>query len=140
MTDAALRHVPVDLQEARVFLAVARGFLADANAQGLRATGRQLLLFQACLAACDAGLIAVGYKVEGSDGGHVLRFDATVEHLGLDAELLDELHNAREVRTGSAYRAGLAFDEQADATAETAKRLLAAVAALVESREADEDE
>src|SRR4051812_47282035 len=73
---------------AKVFLAQARRFVADATADGVSGAGRQLLLYQACVAACDAGLRAAGYTVEGSEGGHALRFDATAEHLGLDEDLL----------------------------------------------------
>lgn len=134
MTLARLRAVVPDLDEARVFLAQARRFVADAASEGVSGAGRQLLLYQACVAACDAGLRAAGFTVEGSDGGHVLRFDETAERLGLGEDLLERLHDARDVRGGSAYAAGVVFEEQAGATKETADELLEAVARFIEEQ------
>lgn len=137
MTEARLARCVPDIGEARAFLARSRGFINDAQARDVSDAGRQLLLYQACVAACDAGLQAAGFKVEGSDGGHVLRFEATVEHLDLPEDLLERLHDAREVRGGSAYQAGVVFDDQVDATAEAAAQLLEAVSAFIDASSGD---
>jgi hypothetical protein len=121
VTEARLEHVPASVDDATVFLAQAHRFVRDAGAAGLSRTSRQLLLYHACLAACDAVLRASGRRVEGAEGGHALRLRETARVLDLDDELLDALDEARLVRAGSAYRAGLVMDhdvaEAADAAA-----------------------
>jgi len=133
MTQAVVEAVVPDPDEARLFLAQARGFIADAGACDLRATSRQLLYYQGVLAACDAALLWQGYRVQGVDGGHSLRLQKAAEVLGLDEGLLDDLDDARQIRAGSAYRAGLVTDDDLADTEDAAHRLLDAAAELVSS-------
>ncbi len=93
----------------------------------LSGTGRRLLLYQGCIAACDAALVAAGMRVEGDEGAHVLRLRTTIELLGLDEELGAALEDARRVRAGSAHMAGLVFDDQVDEARDATARLIAAV-------------
>jgi len=124
VTEARLESVVASVDDARVFLHQARRFAGDAGTEGLSGTSRQLLLFQACLAACDAALLAAGWRVEGAEGGHILRLRETAKLLDLDDALLDELDEVRLVRGDSAYRAGLVMDHQVEDAAEVTQRLL----------------
>jgi hypothetical protein len=127
MTEASIVSTMPSVEEARVFLDQARRFMADGRVGKVSDTGRQLLLYQACLAACDAALVAAGKKVEGSDGGHVLRLRETARLLHLAREVVDLLETAREVRAGSAYAAGFVVQDDLADTNEAAELLIAEV-------------
>jgi hypothetical protein len=127
MTDARIVRTVAALDEAEVFLAQARRLAADGRVDVISDTGRQFLLYQSCLAACDAALIASGRKVEGSDGGHALRLRETARLLNLDEELVELLETAREVRAGSAYAAGFVLENDLAETSEASQLLIAEV-------------
>mgnify|MGYP000241636170 CR=1 FL=1 len=112
-------------------------FAADAAVQGVSSTSRQLLLYQSCISACDAALIAAGMTVDGSDGGHVLRLEKTTQLLSLDSGLSDALDEARQVRGGSAYQAGFVLDDQVSDASEAAHRLIDEVARFVDNAAAE---
>jgi hypothetical protein len=127
MTEARIVPTVASVEAARVFLAQARRLAADGGVEQVSGTGRQLLLYQSCLAACDAALVAVGQKVEGDEGGHALRLSETAGLLSLDDELAELLDDARRIRAGSAYRAGVVFEHELEDAKEAARRLLSEV-------------
>jgi hypothetical protein len=135
MTEARVTQTVASLEEAKGFLAQARRLSNDGQAETISDTGRQLVLYHACLAACDAALIAVGRKVEGAEGGHALRLRETAALLGLDEDLVDALDDARGIRAGSAYRAGVVLRHQVSAASEAAAQLIVEVEQFV-SRQA----
>jgi len=132
VTAARVVAVIPSVDEARVFLAQARRFATDASTQTLSGTSRQLLLYQSCIAACDAALVAVGKAIEGSEGAHALRFDEATTIMSLDDDLLDALNAARQIRGGSAYRAGVVTSEDVADAADTTDQLLAEVEMFVD--------
>jgi hypothetical protein len=64
------------------FLGQARRFLRDGQVDDLSDEGRQVLLHNAAVAACDAILAINGLEVTGSEGGHRLRFEEAHKRLG----------------------------------------------------------
>ncbi len=132
MTEARIARVVPSIDEARVFLSQARRFASDAEVDGLTGTSPQLLLYQSAICSCDAALVAAGMKVDGSEGGHVLRLTETARLLALDPDLLDALDEARQVRGGSAYQAGFVLEDQVDDASDAARRLIEEVERFVE--------
>jgi hypothetical protein len=107
MTEATVRRVPEDRVGARDFLVQARIFMGDADVETLSNEGRQLLLHQTAICACDAVLLACGMQITGVDGAHLLRLERALEQLPDDVdELLDALDASRARRVEASYRAG----------------------------------
>lgn len=127
MTEARLRKIPADRMGAREFIAQARIFMSDAHVSGISNEGRQLLLHQTAICACDAILLACGLQVTGGDGAHMLRLEHALEQLPDDAdELLDTLDASRARRVEASYRAGFvpaaSVEEAEEATLELLER------------------
>ena len=127
MTAARLRKVPADRMGAREFLDQARVFMSDAGLRGVSNEGRQLLLHQTAICACDAVLLVSGLQVAGGDGAHVLRLEQALAELPGDAdELLDSLDASRARRVEASYRAGpvpeASVEEAAEATLDLLER------------------
>jgi hypothetical protein len=107
MTEARVRKVPQDRIGAREFLAQAQIFMRDAGVEELSNEGRQLLLHQVAISACDAILLASGLQVTGGDGAHLLRLERALAELPGDVdELLDTLDASRARLAEASYRAG----------------------------------
>lgn len=123
MTVARVEKVYEDRIGARTFLAQAETFLGDADAAGLSAPSRSVLLHSAAVSACDAILQAAGQRVTVGDGAHVLRLETALDHLDGDMEdLLERLDVSRTRRNEASYAAELvaqaSIDEAREATAE----------------------
>jgi hypothetical protein len=123
MTAARVEKVYEDRIGARVFLAQADTFLGDADATGLSAPSRSILLHGAAVSACDAILQAAGQRVTAGDGAHVLRLETALEHLDGDTEdLLERLDASRARRNEASYAAEFiaqaSIDEAREATTE----------------------
>jgi hypothetical protein len=107
VTEARLRKIPADRVGAREFLDQARIFIEDTELATLSNEGRQLLLHQTAICACDAILLASGLQITGGDGGHRLRLEQALAQLPDDTyELLDALDDSRARRVEASYRAG----------------------------------
>ena len=127
MTRASILHTVPSPEEARVFLARARQFQSDADVEAVSDTGRELLLHQASVAACDAVLAVAGVRVVGDEGGHALRLSETVSRLGLDEDVADALTTTRRLRNASAYGAGIVIGHQVEESGEAVDHLIEAV-------------
>lgn len=134
MSEARIARTVASVEEAKVFLAQARRLAVDGEVDAVSDTGRQFLLYQSCLAACDAALIASGRKVEGSEAGHAIRLKETARLLRLDEELVELLEIAREVRAGSAYAAGFILRNDLADTHEAAQLLIAEVERFIDDQ------
>jgi hypothetical protein len=92
---------------AREFLDQARIFMQDTALEALSNEGRQLLLHQAAVCACDAILLVSGLQIAGGEGGHLLRLEQALKQLPEDTdELFDALDSSRARRVEASYRAG----------------------------------
>lgn len=133
MTEARLRKVPADRVGAREFLDQARIFMQDAELVALSNEGRQVLLHQTAICACDAILLASGSQIAGGDGGHLLRLASALEQLQADTdELLDALDDSRARRVEASYRAGPVPAASMEEAAEATRELLALAESFVE--------
>ncbi len=127
MTEARLRKVHADRVGAREFLVQARIFMRDARVEKVSNEGRQVLLHQTVICACDAVLLAAGLQVTVGDRAHLLRLEHALEQLPDDAEeLLDTLDASRARRVEASYRAGpvpqASVEEAETATADLLER------------------
>jgi hypothetical protein len=123
MTDARIEKVYEDRIGARTFLEQADTILGDADADGLSAPSRSILLHSAAVSACDAILQAVGQRITVGDGAHMLRLETALEHLDGDTEdLLERLDASRARRNEASYAAAFvsqaSLGEAREATAE----------------------
>jgi hypothetical protein len=133
MTEARLRKVPADRIGAREFLVQAHIFMSDALVGEVSNEGRQLLLHQTAICACDAVLLASGLQVTGGDGAHLLRLAHALEQLPGDAEeLLDTLDASRARRVEASYRAGPVPAASVEEAAEATRELLGLAKSFVE--------
>ncbi len=127
MTEARVRRVPADRIGAREFLEQGRIFMSDAGIREISNEGRQLLLHQTAICACDAVLLASGLQVAGGDGAHMMRLEHALAELPEDVdELLDTLDASRARRVEASYRAGpvpeASVEEAAEATLDLLER------------------
>lgn len=107
MTEARIERNEPDPWGAHQFLQQATRFAKDGAQSSNSAEGRQVLLHNAVIAACDAILAVDGFQVVGSDGGHRLRLETVPDLLGQDLEdLFDRLEDVRASRGDASYRAG----------------------------------
>lgn len=118
-----MERVFEDSVTAREFLRHAEGFFADAEATGLNAPSRAVLLHQAAVSACDAILQSAGLRVTSGDGSHVLRIEVALEQIeGNTEELLERLDASRVRRNEASHQPGFAAEasvaEARDATGE----------------------
>ena len=133
MTDARVEMVSADAATARVFLDRAEGFLSDAAGGGMTASGRQILLWQACMSAMEAVLLAAGRRVTGGDGSHVLRLEETQRRMGTEhLDLFERLDTHRELRHEASYPLGVVSENETETTRQDAERLLEAARHFVE--------
>lgn len=136
MTDARVEAVPPDPREARVYLGQARTLLRDGEAADNADASRQILLHSAAVCACDAVLLAAGFRVTVGDGAHVLRLGKGTELLAAD-DLLDRLDDARLSRNESSYGAAIpSVDDVSDAV-DVTRELVERASAFVDAAEDD---
>ncbi len=132
MTEARVEHVYADRVSAGEYLEQAEGFLADADADGLRPPSRAVLLHSATVCACDAILQAVGLRVTSGDRAHVLRLETALAQVGDDTdELLESLDATRERRNEASYHAAFVPQSSVVEAREAAAELLALATAIV---------
>jgi hypothetical protein len=106
VTTARVEKVPADRVRAREFLAQARRFASDAELSDLNPESRVVLLHNATVAACDAILQSVGFRVTTGDGAHMLRIEKALDQLNEDTEdLFESLDASRERRNEASYAA-----------------------------------
>jgi hypothetical protein len=122
VTEARVEKVHEDRLEARAFLAQAKRFQADADAD-LSTESRALLFHSAAISASDAILQAAGLRVTSGDGAHQLRLERAIAQLGHDTGgLLERLDASRWQRNEASYAAmpvaQASVDEAREATAE----------------------
>lgn len=133
MTDARVEPVPQDAATARILLERAQGFLSDGCQHGNTAPGKQILLWQACLSAVDAILLAAGRRVTGGEGAHAVRLRESQAELGGDhLDLFERLDGHRQLRHGASYHFEMVSDAETETTREDAKRLLEVARRFVE--------
>lgn len=129
MAEAELTRIHPDARLAQSFLSHARGFLRDGENDSLGRSSRQVLLHNAVIAACDATLSIEGFRVVGSEGGHVLRLEKTEELLGDGLEdLFEQLHAVRLARAEVSYAAGFVPPSELDEALLAVERLIEHVA------------
>jgi hypothetical protein len=125
VTDARLERVYADRVGAREFLDQAEGFLSDADAPGLSAASRTVLLHSAAICSCDAILQAVGLRVAPGDRSHLLRLEAALDQLdGNTEELFERLDAARARRNEVSYTAGFVADASLEDARESTVELV----------------
>ncbi len=132
MTEARIERVYVDRVSAGEFLEQAEGFLADADAVGLRPPSRAVLLHNATVCACDAILQAAGLRVTSGDRAHVLRLQTALDQVDADTEdLLESLDATRERRNEASYAAAFVPESSVVEAREAAAELLALATVIV---------
>jgi hypothetical protein len=103
MTEARLRKVPADRVGAREFLEQGRIFMSDAGIREISNEGRQLLLHQTAICACDAVLLVSGLQVAGGDGAHMMRLEHALAELPDDVDDLLDTLDASRARRGRGF-------------------------------------
>jgi hypothetical protein len=117
------------------FLAQARRFLRDGRIDDLSDEGRQVLLHNAAVAACDAILAINGLDVTGSEGGHLLRFEEAHKRLGGGhGDLFERLEDGRDRRIQASYRAGSLDGTGVDVGVQAVGELIDLAETLIEPR------
>jgi len=97
-------------------------------------SSQQIPLWQACISAMDALLLAVGRRVTGGDGAHMRRLEEIQQHLdGEELDLFERLDTHRELRHEASYHVGMVSRQDARTTREDAEQLIRRARAFVEA-------
>ncbi|MGH2878417.1 MAG: hypothetical protein ACRDK4_02265 [Solirubrobacteraceae bacterium] len=106
MSTAKVVKVPTDRVGARDYLNQARQFSKDSETDVISSESKQVLIHQAAISGCDAILLASGFRIRGSEGGHELRLREALKRVAPDEEeLLDDLLASRDRRSEASYAA-----------------------------------
>lgn len=133
MTKARVESVPASRLDARSYLAQAKTFQADADAD-MSAESRSVLLHNAVVAAADAILQATGRRVSGGEGAHQLRIETALAQLPHDTDdLIDRLEASRSRRNEASYAARLVPDASLEEAREATAELIALAEGLIGS-------
>jgi hypothetical protein len=132
---AQIERTEADPWAALEFLGQARRFLRDGRIERLSDEGRQVLLHNAAVAACDAILAINGLEVAGSEGGHALRFEEAHKRLGKGhSDLFERLEDGRDRRIEASYRAGSLDGTGVDVALDAVSELVDLTEGLIEPR------
>jgi hypothetical protein len=124
MTRARVEEVHANREDARIYLAQAETFQADADAD-LSAESRSVLLHNAAISAANAILQAAGLRVTSGDGAHQLRLETALAQLSHDTDdLLDRLEASRSRRNEASYGAMLIPQASVDEAREAIVELI----------------
>jgi hypothetical protein len=133
--EAQVERCGEDPWAAQEFLEQARRFLDDGRVECVSTAGRQVLLHNATVAACDAILAMHGLEVTGTEGGHVLRLEEAHRRLGRGhADLFERLDEGRDRRVNASYRAGSLDGAEIDVAVQAVTELVVLAVDLIKPR------
>lgn len=124
---------PVDDEAARELLTKAHDHLTDAERDTNNVSSRQLLSYQAALDAMNALLKAAGRRITSGAGGHMARIEECERLIPDEAELLERVDDARQLRNRAAYDGFDAAEDIVEEQNNDVRELITAVRSTIDA-------